>query len=200
MSGKSISFSIPINAENKDLIFKISVLVGLTQGSGTKTSTDEPEKKSGSVFKTIDDVKDMAKAAKKEFGEKFCQSVLDAHDVDERTSMIRRITAMDECDYGAVYKDLEAGPGKKKTNDDDDDDNESGGGSDDDWGLGDEEPEEAEVSVVALKKALQAIAKEKDDRPALEKIMRKHKCPELSSIKELDASGRAKLMKAVSHL
>jgi len=117
---------------------------------------------------TLAQVKEAAKAAKKDHGEDFAMSVLDANGVKEAVSLGRRMAAIEESAYDTIIAAWQAGPQESDDLDDDLDDD----------GLGEET---ADVSPEAVQTALKAYSKE-TGRAEAKAIMTKHGAKALSDV------------------
>jgi hypothetical protein len=185
-----VNYQVALLPENAALINQLNEL--LITGSATNPKSAKTDKESSpqtskpaaqkSIAEdptpvangtTLDQVKVAAKAAKKDHGEDFAMSVLDANGVKEAVSLGRRMGAIEESAYDTIIAAWQAGPQASDDLDDDDLDDDL-----DDDGLGDET---ANVSPEAVQTALKAYSKD-TGRAEAKAIMTKHGAKALSDV------------------
>lgn len=136
-----------------------------------KTKSEKAEKpKEESTAYSVNDLKVAAKAAKKDHSEDFVNGVLDDAGVKEAASLGRRMSAVDEDDYGDIIAALNAGPMATEQASDEP--------SDDDWG---DEDDGANIDPEAVKTAIKAYGKEVS-RDAAKKVMNDNGAKLLSDV------------------
>lgn len=157
-----------------------------TTSTGKNTQADDQREaaKSQPDSTTIEQVKTAAKAAKKEHGEDFANSVLDSAGVKAGASLGRRMGAIPEDKYDEVIELWKAGPQTEEGDLDEDD-----GFGDDDDGLGDT----PSVSPEAVQKALKAYSKEVG-RAEAKKIMTDNGANALSEVPNCSPEQLAAMM------
>lgn len=183
---------VPENAEKIDMINKI--LLGSEYGKEAKpaktekkspptTTKEKPEKKETKATGTsAEDLKEAAKAAKKEHGDDFAMQVLKDAGVEVGATLGRSIGKVDADDYDTIIKAWQAGPSKSDDLDED--------------GLGDDLDSDTDIDPEAVKVALKAYAKEigRDEAKA---IMTKNGAKALSNVDDCTQAQLAAMMKAL---
>lgn len=170
-----VTYSIDLTPENADKIEAVNhILLTGTYKVHAATESDTTENTTEKAGPSLDDVKGAAKKAKSNHGEDFANSVLDSFDVKEASTLGRRMSAIDECDYQAIIDAWANGPQvTEQASDEPEDDLEDD--------LDDTVEDESHVTAEAVKTALKAYAKEVGRNEAKE-IMQKHGANALSKV------------------
>lgn len=186
-----LTYAIALTAENAPKIDQINRLLlgsGYTAtaetSSGTTTAPKTETASSGSAI-TMKELKDAARAGKKEHGDEFCQTVIASVGGEVKGSIGRSLSALDESMYEAFIAGIAAGPQDADTSDDMDE-----FGDDDEFGDEEEAPDPAAVQT-----ALKAMAK--TDRDSAKKIMTSNGAASLSAVPNCSADQLRAMLKAL---
>ena len=202
MSQNNVTYSITLTPENAP---KIDAINRIMLGADYTAEAPAPEKKPSEASKpsspsetetadtsssvTLEDVKNAAKAAKKDHGEEFAMQVLKDNDVDVKSSLGRSMSAIPEDKYEMIIEMWETGPVQQQDDDlpeDDSFDDEDDGFDDDDT-----------PTVESVQAALKAYSKEKSREEAKE-IMQKHGATALSKVADCTSAQLIAMMKELA--
>ena len=187
-----VNYQIALTPDNAELIDKMNkITMGADYSKPAKSAKPEkkeskPEKKETkpeATGTTADQLKDAAKAAKKDHGEEFAMSVLKDAGV-EGEKLGRAIKNVDADDYDEIIAKWQAGPTESKEDDLDDD------GLDDDLDSG------TDIDPEAVKTALKAYSKEQS-REEAKAIMTKNGAKALSNVDDCTQEQLAAMMKVL---
>jgi len=187
-----VTYTFSVTKDNRELLSNINELICNNDAPKVSqlTIADHSENKSMSKSRgaSLTDIKKIVKSVVADMGKECVNELLDAMDVDESTTINKRLSTMDESDYDTLLTELDTIAPKMTDEMDDDDELED-----------DDEPKtkKGKISHEAVKKALHAYSKDFSRNEAME-IMDDNGAKNMKDLKGLSQSQLKAILKACS--